>query len=148
MNCHIAGFVGLGMLVATYATMSISKEEKRKLQTAFTPNLDEIYHRITLERRDIYLEGLIIGLVVSFLLARSWNLTNNYHKSMLFLGITIVVSVVYYMIMPKSDSMKNYLHTEDELKAWSKNCETMRNRYVLGFVLGSLASVPISQALC
>ena len=68
MNCYVSGMVGLGMLFASYSTMSISDQEKKKLLDIFPPNLDKIYIQITNERRNIYFQGLILGIIVAFLL--------------------------------------------------------------------------------
>ena len=57
MNCYVSGIVGLGMLFASYSTMSISKQEKNRLLNVFPPELDRIYIKISNERRNIYFQG-------------------------------------------------------------------------------------------
>jgi len=66
MNCYVSGIVGLGMLFASYSTMSISKQEKNRLLNVFPPELDKIYIKISNERRNIYFQGLILGIAVSY----------------------------------------------------------------------------------
>jgi hypothetical protein len=43
MNCYLSGMIGLGMLGASYSTMSIFDQEKNNLLDIFPPNLDKIY---------------------------------------------------------------------------------------------------------
>jgi len=148
MNCYTSGIVGLGMLFATYSTVSISDNEKNKLLDIFPPELDKIYINITNERANIYFQGLILGLVASYLLISLVALTTPFHKATFFLAITLITSVLYYFIVPKSDYMLNHLQTQEQNKAWLEIYKKMQSRYISGFILGCLAAIPISYAVC
>jgi hypothetical protein len=148
MNCYVSGMLGLGMLFASYSTMSISDQEKNKLLDLFPPNLDKIYIKITNERRNIYFQGLILGIVVAFLLLTLLTITNTYHKVTFFLAVALPISVIYYFIIPKSDYMLNHLTTQEENKAWLEVYKQMQQKYLIGFILGSLSAIPISLILC
>ena len=148
MNCYLSGMFGLGMLGASYSTMSISDQEKNNLLDIFPPNLDKIYIKITNERRNIYFQGLILGIIVSFLLLTLLTITNKYHKITFFLAVALPISVIYYFITPKSDYMLNHLTTQEENKAWLKVYKQMQHKYLIGFILGSLSAIPISLILC
>ena len=148
MNCYTSGIVGLGMLFATYSTSSISDDEKRKLLDIFPPELDKIYIKITEERASIYFQGLILGLIASYLLLSLVSLTTPFHKAIFFLAITLITSVLYYFIVPKSDYMLNHLQTQEQNKAWLEVYTKMQSKYLFGFILGCLSAIPISYAVC
>jgi hypothetical protein len=74
--------------------------------------------------------------------------TKTFHRISLFLAITIPISVIYYLLMPKSDWMLNHLKTPEQNKAWLEVYKTMKYRYLIGFILGSLSAIPIAYSLC
>jgi uncharacterized protein YacL len=148
MNCYTSGLLGIGMLGATFATMTTSEDEHDKLRNVLSDDLDKIYNKIVVERRNIYFQGLIAGLIISFILSRFMVFSSMFHKITFSLGITILVSVVFYFLMPKSDYMLNHLKNTKENKAWLDEYNTMKTRYLYGFILGSLSSIPLSYAFC
>lgn len=50
--------------------------------------------------------------------------------------------------MPKSDYILNHVTNNQESKAWLNTYLNMKNRYTMGFILGSLASVPLAYSFC
>jgi uncharacterized protein YacL len=148
MNCYTSGILGLGMLFATYSTVSISDQEEKRLLDIFPPELDKIYIQIAKERANIYFQGLILGLIASYLLISLLTLTNPFHKATFFLAITLVTSVLYYFIAPKSDYMLNHLKTQEQNKAWLEVYKNMQKKYITGFIIGCLSAIPISYAVC
>jgi hypothetical protein len=42
----------------------------------------------------------------------------------------------------------NHLRSEEENKAWLSVYKNMKFRYLIGFVLGALAAIPLGNALC
>lgn len=148
MNCITSGIIGIGMLGATYATMSVSEEQHNKLRKLFSPELDDIYNNIILERRNHYFQGILLGLIVSYFAGKILRTNNIFYRVSFFLAITIPMSVLYYFLMPKSDYMLNHLKTPEENKAWLEVYKTMKQRYLVGFILGSLSAIPIAYALC
>jgi hypothetical protein len=148
MNCYLSGIIGIGMLFASYSTMSISKREKNRLMDIFPPELDNIYIKISNERRNIYFQGLILGIIISYFVITLLKIKNLYHKVTFFLAITLSISVLYYFLIPKSDYMLNHLTTEEENKAWLEVYINMQQKYITGFLLGSLSAIPLSFILC
>ncbi len=148
MNCYLSGIIGLGMLAASYSTMTISKIEKNRLMDIFPPELDDIYIKISNERRNIYLQGLILGIIISYFILKLLNIKILYHKVTFFLAITLSVSVLYYFLIPKSDYMLNHLTTQEQNKAWLEVYKNMQHKYVTGFLLGSFSAIPISLIFC
>lgn len=148
MNCYTSAILGLAMLGASFLTLT-TDEHKHKIKLAFpTSELDRIYTGIVTERRNIFIQGLILGLFISYYVSNLFEQKNNFHKITLFLAVTLMVSVVYYFLIPKSDYMLNYLKTEEEIKSWLEIYKYMKLKYFLGFLFGFLSAIPIAYSLC
>jgi len=148
MNCTSAAILGLSMLGATFATMTVSEEQHAKLRRIFPEDVDAIYDNIIIERRNHYVMGLILGLALAYILVRMIRTTNMFHKISFVVGITSLVAVVFYFLMPKSAYILNYLKTPEQSIAWLDVYKTMKQRYFLGFVIGGLAAIPLAYAMC
>ena len=148
MNCLLSAIYGIGMVMATFATMTVTKEQHDVLRKKLSPELDIIYTAIANERRNHYVQGLLLGLVVSYFLISYIDTRNLFYKTSFVLSITTSISVLYYFIMPKSDYMLNHLKTQEENKAWLTVYKAMKQRYVVGFILGSLAAIPFALSMC
>lgn len=148
MNCITSTLFGLGMVAATFSTMTVTKEQHDVLRKKLSKELDIIYTAIANERRNHYIQGLLLGLVLSYFLGSLVETKNKFHRITFVLSITTLVSVLYYFLMPKSDWMLNHLKTEEQTRAWLEIYKTMKSRYFWGFVLGSLSAIPIGLAMC
>jgi hypothetical protein len=150
MNCYVSGLLGLGMVMASLSTMTISKRESNKFKKVLSPKLKLIYDRISSERKKNYLHGLILGLIIATIIFKFkfLKISNKYHQMSTYLAITLVVTIFYYTLSPKSDYMLKHLKTPTENKAWLQIYKVMKNRYIVGFILGSLSSLPFSYVLC
>ena len=152
MNCYLAGTIGLGLLGATFYTMTaqpvVAVEYRNKLKHT---SLD-IYDKIVKERSAIYFQGLILGLVVSYIvlfrISPMKQVTNMFHRITMSLAIVVLVSSGYYCISPKSDYMLNHVTSGEESKAWLEMYKTMKHRYVMGFILGSCVAIPLVYSFC
>jgi len=152
MNCVISGIVGIGLVGASIATSLTSKQSADKLKNILPKETAVAYQKIASERANLYIQGLLLGLVLSYFILTS-NLgsvrTNNrFHTITLFFAITLIVTIIYYVLMPKSDKMSNYLKTPQEINAWNEVYTNMKTRYSLGFILGALAAIPLGNSLC
>lgn len=148
MNCTVSGILGLGLLGGSLLTMTVSEEEHMRLRATLSDTLDQIYTNIAVERRNLYLQGLVLGLVFATALAWKIKITNKFHKVSFMVAITLMVAFSYYSLMPKSDYMLNHLKTSEQNKAWLDVYTTMKQRYMLGVIGGALAAVPLSYAMC
>jgi len=147
MNCYLSAVFGLGLLGASIMTMSSSKKECEKLKSILSSEQVEKYEKIRKQRRNQFLQGIILGLVLSFVIVQMSHL-NTFTKIALFLTVTLTTSVVYYSLMPKYDYMLNYLTTKEEVDVWLDVYKNMKKRYIIGFLLGVLSSIPISIMFC
>ncbi len=148
MNCYLSGILGVAMLGASVSTMTVTEEQHNKLRKLFSDELDEIFEKIVIERRNQYIQGILLGAAIAFCISSLAKITNRFHKMSLFVLITLMTAVVYYFLMPKSDYMLNHLKTQEENKAWLEVYKTMKQRYFLGFVFGALAAVPLAFSMC
>jgi hypothetical protein len=140
--------MGTGLLAGSALTLTITEEQQNKLKQVLSPQLVVKYEEIISERRDQYIHGLILGIIVSFIFMYSYKINNRYFKITAFLAITLTVAVFYYTLMPKSDYMLNHLKTEEENKVWLGIYKTMKFRYFMGLLLGATAAIPFAMILC
>lgn len=148
MNCYVSGILGTAMLAASISAMTVSKEQHDVLRKVLSDDLDKVYEGIIAERRNHYIIGLVLGLALSYTVLKFVKISNRFHRMSLFVLITLVTAVLFYSLMPKSDYMLNHLKTEEENKRWLEIYKTMKQRYLIGFVFGALAAVPLSNAFC
>jgi glycerol uptake facilitator-like aquaporin len=148
MNCFTSGLVGFAFVGASIATMLGCRQQTDKLRGVLSEEAAAAYEKIIKERTNQYIQGLLIGIVLSYVVLLNIKINNRFHKISVFFAITLLTTVMYYMLMPKSDWMLNHLKTEDETKAWLEVYKNMKARYFVGFVLGALAAVPLGNSLC
>ena len=148
MNCYYSGALGLALIGGSVSTLSVNEEQQDYLKNAFSDDLDKIYEKIIVERRNQYIVGLVIGILISIFVIRYVNDLDYFTQVMLFFTITLGSALIFYMLMPKSDYMLNHLKTEEENKKWLEVYKYMKMRYFVGFSLGILAAIPLANAFC
>ncbi len=148
MNCYISGIAGIALLGASISTLSVNKQQQNVLKSVLSPELDKKYESIIIERRNHYIIGLVLGMILSFIILNSTKITKYFTRLSLFTMITLVTAVIFYMLMPKSDYMLNHLKSEKENKKWLQVYKTMQSRYFIGLVLGALSAIPIAHIMC
>jgi len=148
MNCILSSVAGLGLLGGSISTMLVSETELDKISGSFSPDVAEAYRSIVKERTLHYIQGILLGLVVSFFVVYSMKIAKRFHRIMLFFGVTLFTGLTYYTVMPKSDYRLNHLEKPEDIQAWLETYKTMKWRYIVGIVLGALAAIPIGNAYC
>jgi hypothetical protein len=150
INCYESALVGIGLLGASFYTSISSKEESEILKKSLSGELATIYDNICKERSLLYIHGLILGFIIVFLINYKYSseFDNKFHKTTFFILIILITAVIYYTLMPKSDYILNHVTNNQESKAWLNTYLNMKNRYTIGFILGSLASIPLAHSFC
>lgn len=148
MNCTLSAIVGIGLLGGSLLTMTVSEEEHLRLKATLSEELDQIYTNIAIERRNLYLQGLLLGLLLAVALSWKLKISNRFHRVTLLTACILFVAFSYYSLMPKSDYMLNHLKTADQNKAWLEIYKTMKQRYMLGVLGGAVAAIPLAYAMC
>jgi len=149
MNCFTSGLIGTAFIGASISTMLVNKEQSDQLREKLSPELVAKYDAIVKERTTHYIQGLLIGMLIAyFFLTVVLKTPNRFHRISTFFGITLFTTALYYLLRPKSDYMLNHLKTSEENKAWLSVYKNMKYRYLIGFVLGALAAIPLGNAFC
>ena len=116
MNCYHSGILGLAFLGGAVSTLSVTEEQHNVLRNVLPDNLDKIYEQIIIERRNHYVFGLVLGGILAFLVIKNVKTVNRFHRISLFVAITLMTSVVFYLLMPKSDYMLNHLQNAEQVR--------------------------------
>ena len=149
--CGTWCMIAIVFLVATlYLTFTADKTE-RKAEFYKTLSADNIkrYEGLIRERRDIYLKGYILGLLLSIIFLYY---TQNYKlKSGIICivgGITLLVNYLFYMLYPKSDYMILHLNNKTQREKWLAIYKHMQFKYHIGLVLGIIAAMIFAKSVC
>lgn len=152
--CIASTVLGLALLAGSISCMTITDKQRQQLEDVFDDELDKKHEEIVRQRRNLYLQGLGIGMVLAsvFLFVNVYKYriqlaTHKFYYISVFFAITLFTALIYYMLMPK-DYMLNYLKTPEQNKAWLKNYKTYQQRYMWGLILGAVAAIPIANAFC
>ena len=154
LGCNVSCFVGIMFLVANlYVAFNTDKNVEKSV---FYNTLDKVqiqkYEEIIKERRDIYMKGYGLGLLVSFLiLGLHYYMKSPFvklRKSLICFigGITLTVNYLYYMLTPKSDYMIRYLDKENQREEWLRVNKSMQFKYHVGLGLGIVAAMFFTQS--
>jgi hypothetical protein len=148
LYCYIAGILGLSLLGGSMGTLTVPKDKHLALVENLPAELVIKYEAIVKERRNHYIIGLVLGFILSFIVSKYVRISNYFYRLSLFLFITLGFSAVFYLLMPKSDYMKNHLKTDEEKQKFNEVGALMKNLYLMGMGLGVLAAVPLASILC
>lgn len=150
MNCYESALIGIGLLGASFYTSVSSKDESNKFKKNISSELATVYDNISRERSKLYIHGLVIGFIVVILINYKYGseFNNKFNKATFFILIILLTAVLYYSLVPKSDYLLNHVTNNQESKAWLNIYLNMKNRYTFGFILGSLASIPLAYSFC
>jgi macrodomain Ter protein organizer (MatP/YcbG family) len=148
--CIISVIVAVALAFASAMTMTVSKAQHESLKKVFSDELDVRYDNIVRERRNIYFQGLALGMAFAAIALyvfqkRIWTRLS---RVAFFFAVTLATAVVYYMLYPKSDYILNHLKTPEENRAWLDMYKTMQSRYLIGLILGTLVAIPIGYVYC
>ncbi len=148
MNCLVSSVVGASLLGGSFLTLTVTEEQHDRLRRRLDEKLAAIYDAVAAERRNLYLQGLVLGLLVAFIVSRAVRPSGRFHQVSLYFAITLMVAVFYYILMPKTTYMLEHLNTREQNVAWLEVYKTMKMRYTVGLLLGAAAAIPLANALC
>jgi len=148
--CTVSTIVGMALFWGSFMTLTVCKSEKDRIKQVFSNDLDKVYEKIVIERRNHYLYGLGLGMVFAVGLGYAYPdlYSSRFGRISGFVSVTLFTAVLFYSLMPKSDYMLNHLKTEEENKAWFRMYRTMQSRYLYGLILGALAAIPMANSFC
>jgi hypothetical protein len=155
MVCGITCSVGLMFLIANlYVTFTADKtKQKQEFYNTLSEDKIEKYENIIKERRDIYLKGYGLGLILAFISLFLYekfggnDKRKGLNKVCFIGGITLLVNYFYYMLSPKTDYMILHLNKENQREKWLNINKTMQFNYHIGLLLGIIASMVLAYAV-
>lgn len=147
MVCKITCLVSIVFLFANII-MSL-KLDKNHLKDKFISllNIDQkkIYEEIILERRNIYLIGYGIGIILSiiyyYFIKVLFKKVNNTTLVCSVGFIVLLSNYFYYILSKKSKYMIEYLNNKEQVSAWLNIYKSMQFKYHFALLLGIVASM-------
>ena len=137
--CNLSCAVAVAFIVATIVCIFGDKNLKYKLFEYLTPKERKIYQEIVLERRNIYLQGLLLGVIITLIYIYFSNPRDDYQVLCIAVAITFTINYFYYILYPKKRYMIQILDNKKENLMWLKIYRHMQLRFHLGFLFGLLA---------
>jgi hypothetical protein len=134
--------LAFGLVFASIYTIITFQYKTKRIK--FIESLDksdiDLYNKIIEERTNIYLQGQLIGLILSLFYIYYFRQNEQYNYCIIFLT-SFVISILYYLISPKQNYMIDNLKTEEQIIAWRKLNNSMILEYILGFVIGIIGYI-------
>ena len=142
----LVGAIFIGMMVMTMLSSKNTKNFKN-----FTNKLDDsqknIYKSIVKERRDIYLQGLILGIVLALLITYNVPFSKG-NNICVFIVISLGFNFMYYSLYPKSTYMLKHVTSKCQIHAWLNIYKEMQLRGKIGILLGIIGYILLGSGWC
>ena len=141
--------VGAALLGSMIMTMIVSKKSKnfKNFMDVLDENQRHIYKSIIKERMNIYIQGLVIGVILAILVTYSVKFQKP-TRICLFITIALGFNFFYYSLYPKSTYMLNHLNSPEQNKAWLSIYKEMKMRCKIGLLLGALGYIVLGMGWC
>ena len=156
MKCNLGWCsVAIVFLVANlYVTFTADKGKlKDNLYKTLSKEQINQYEEIVRERRDLYLKGYIVGLILAvlftvFFAGGAAKALGKMGIVCMVGGITLLTNYLYYMLSPKSDYMVLHLDDQRQRVAWLDIYRSMQVKYHVGLALGIGAAMLAAGSVC
>jgi hypothetical protein len=133
LSCALAAGLLFGVLMTSIPK---NKSKISNLKKSLNKKQKEIYDGLTKERLRLYIQGLILGIVISVLYLYLFKNKLNTCNLCNCLVITLGVGALYYLIYPKTDYIINYIQDEEQRKLWLDVYRNMQLKYYGGIAIG------------
>ena len=150
MDCYLSCSVGLVFLVAAVFTVFFGSigGAKQVFYAMLSREQQDAYARVITARRNIYLQGLGVGLLLSFLVLRNASGRMPATVPCSAVAITLVTNYLYYILSPKPQNTVVKLAREDQRVAWQNVNRHMQVVYHTGLLFGISAAYFLADGLC
>ena len=128
VHCAYAFMLAFSSLYMSIATPAVESKFVKKL----SPRQLENYNTIREERLQIYLKSLVLSAVIGYMYY-SYNPDVCY-----FLGITLTLTSMFYMMFPKSKYMIDSLTLPEQYKALNELSKSQKKNGIMSSLLGLL----------
>lgn len=141
VTCAIASAFFGGML---YLTLNPYKYDVlQKYLDTLEPSQLELFSIVHKERMQIYLMGLVLGLLLGFIYLQYSK--SSVSRTCKFVAIVMGINYLFYMVYPKSIYMLRHLTNPEQINAWKDVYRTMQYNQYMGMVLGLVAYILVSS---
>ena len=134
-SCTVASGLFASMLYLSF------HPEKDDVLQAFMDTLNEkqkkLYIKIKNERSQIYFLGLVVSLLIGFIYLNNTRKSDT--RTCVFVSMVLGITVLFYLLYPKSTYMVRHLTTQKQTDAWLQVYRFMQYNHYLGMVLGGLS---------
>lgn len=148
-NCMIAtGFITSSLVLAFSTDKNKINDD---LVNSLTDQQKETYSKIVNERKQLYIEGYVLGLIISLIvimLNNNKKVMNNTTTICTVVMISGFTNYFYYTLMPKSDYMLLHLHCKEQREKWLAMYKHMKSRCHIGFIIGLIGAGFLGNGLC
>ncbi len=153
--CKISCSISIIFLIAMFYVMfAVDKSEIcRDFEETLSDEQFRHYKEVVRKRRNIYFTGFLFGIVLSFLFIFYTTYENSVELEKMNVlcivgSVTFVTSYIYYILCPKPELTIISLDDRDQRELWVKVYRKMQFHYHLGFFLGILSVLALSNAFC
>lgn len=131
--CLFAYSAVIGHLLVLFYKLSGSPEIKT-MTDKFTEHQKKIYKQIRYERRIHYIYGLLLGTLCAIFYLTMFPKIK--HPICAYIGIAISIAQNFYLLMPKSKWMIDYLENPQDIYHWNQVYKKFRYLSIYGNFLG------------
>lgn len=143
MDCKLFCSIAIVFMFAMIYLKLFSNKRQviNEFEKHLSNELQQKYKNIALERRNIYMYGMLFGLIIGLLLLFIIPIKNNINKLCLVLASSFILAIIYYILYPKSDYIILYLNNYDDRKRWLDVYKYMQTNYYIGIIIGIIISI-------
>ena len=145
MVCSLTCLFSIGLIISMvyFYNATYKSQVVRNYRNRLDKELKSTYDKIVKERRNISINGYLIGLVFSALAILYYQVISEKKMEInslvcLVLVISFFINYFYYILSPKSDWILNHISNTEQSKLWLEMYKTMQYNYHIGMVLGIL----------
>ncbi len=149
MVCSTSLAIAIGLLGASIAVMFNTKAcaLKSDFAQSLNPQQLQTYESIIQHRMNLYIIGLILGLILGFIYLSTVSETAHAQMVIGTFGIIVLgVQYMYYTLAPKNEWMLDNITTPEQAKKWLDIYQYMCKLWHLGFVMGILGALTACYA--
>ena len=148
-QCLSYCLVGSMFLGSMLMTMLANKNSKKftTFKNLLNDDQKQIYKSVMKERANIYIQGLVLGIVVGLLLTHNIKLSKQ-NKICVFVVVSLFINHMYYVLYPKSTYMLKHLTSTEQNVAWLNIYKEMKLRCAIGVILGLIGYILLGMGWC
>lgn len=120
------------LLILFYRLTGSPEIEQMKMK--FSEHQKKIYNQINQERKLHYIYGLLIGIACSIFYLKIYPNVSN--PVCVYVGLSTIIAQNFYLLMPKSKWMIDYIEHPEQIYIWNKIYQKFRYLSAYGSFLG------------